>query len=122
MDTLFFFVAKMCHPSSLGSQAPNQEELAELLKLGNVAKLGIGATVVVANPHGCFRKLGVPQNGWFIMENKIDDFGVPLFLETSTFCNGKIQLLTFSEFFFFFGTPRIGECHHCISKSSQTIF
>ena len=31
-----------------------------------------------------FPKIGVPQNGWFVMETpiKMDDLGVPLFSET----------------------------------------
>ena len=34
-----------------------------------------------------FPKIGIPQNGWFTMENpmKMDDLGVPLFSETSIY-------------------------------------
>ena len=34
--------------------------------------------------YGCFQKIGIPQNGWFVIENPIkkDDLGVPLFSET----------------------------------------
>ena len=39
--------------------------------------------------YGCFTKIGVPQNGWFIVENpiKMHDFlgGNPLFSETSIY-------------------------------------
>ena len=41
--------------------------------------VGAAGTWVFTQP-----EIGVPQNGWFIMENhlKMDDLGVPLFSET----------------------------------------
>ena len=42
----------------------------------------------ILNPMWMFPKIGVPQNGWFIMEIKMDDLGVPLVLETPMYLVG----------------------------------
>lgn len=88
-------------------QAPNQEELAELLKLGLPTKLGIRATVVVANPHFATVKFSKTFLEFFFsgpqgLECAILYFKKCKFFESSFF--GVFTLV--SRFFFFWFSIR----------------
>ena len=63
-------------------QAPNQEELAELLKLGLPTKLGIRATVVVANPHFATVKFSKTFSEFFFFRDP-KDWSVPYCISKS---------------------------------------
>ena len=73
-------------PFSMPHQATNSKRAKPIPSLGNCPKAkavsGLPTFIMILDMW-MFPKIGVPENGWFIVEDpiKMDDLGVPLFLE-----------------------------------------